>query len=293
MKRFQFAIYLVFALITSSSYSQDALLMEFDTKSTILKGNLGENLPITISLNVEETSPFDLYVYSVKGWYWYDKYQKKIPLVGIYAGDLHLYVSKSAGFNDSILHFKTEETSPWDALDEIMARTNYDELFAMREEENAVDGTWKSKGKELAVYINSGSISFYDHFTFLQLGKSVHVNLSEIGIGEENLSIYAQKQVGAEKHVLLTYDSPASGMISGRCGGGREKGFILLRIDQAGLAQEVTYFETESCNMSIWPNEEIKKSGSVEEITVYYSDETTAIIRVDKVMTTISKQKVN
>lgn len=52
-----------------------------------------DGLPITIHLEVFQKSNFNETQYLVKGWYFYDKYEIKIPVVGYYAGVFGLYLS--------------------------------------------------------------------------------------------------------------------------------------------------------------------------------------------------------
>jgi hypothetical protein len=40
-----------------------------------------EGILITIHLEAEEQSTLNIDCYWIKGWYYYDKYEKKIPLV--------------------------------------------------------------------------------------------------------------------------------------------------------------------------------------------------------------------
>lgn len=86
-------IFTVFFFFSFSFFlCQKVELKKVTDSSQTFTGEIG-GTPITIELNYTGVVDCDQYQHYVDGWYYYDKYKKKIPLTGIYDyyGNLSLY----------------------------------------------------------------------------------------------------------------------------------------------------------------------------------------------------------
>lgn len=82
---------LLFSLSLTFFLCQKIELKKVTDSSQIFKGEIA-GTPVTMQLYFAGIADCSLYQYFVGGWYYYDKYQKKIPLTGIYDyGKLSLY----------------------------------------------------------------------------------------------------------------------------------------------------------------------------------------------------------
>src|ERR1700750_1641802 len=92
-------------------FCQKVELKAVTDSSQIFKGEIA-GVPVTMQLHFAGIADCSLYQYFVDGWYYYDKYQKKIPLTGIYDyGKLSLYHFGNKQKQNSKL-LKDQITSP-------------------------------------------------------------------------------------------------------------------------------------------------------------------------------------
>lgn len=82
---------LLFSLSLTFLLCQKIELKKVIDCSQIFKGKIAGN-PVTMQLSYDGIIDCHQYQHFVKGWYYYDKYKKKIPLTGVYdLANLHLY----------------------------------------------------------------------------------------------------------------------------------------------------------------------------------------------------------
>ncbi|WP_449399859.1 hypothetical protein [Chryseobacterium wanjuense] len=82
---------LLFCLSLTFFLCQKVELKKITDSSQIFKGEIA-GIPITLQLKFSGIVDCHQYQHFVDGWYYYDKYQKKIPLTGVYdLGNLYLF----------------------------------------------------------------------------------------------------------------------------------------------------------------------------------------------------------
>ena len=64
--------------------------------------------PVTFFLQYEVNSDCSMYFYSVKGWYYYDNYRIKIPLLGYYNGNSFFIISRKMMKKNLFINFRQE-----------------------------------------------------------------------------------------------------------------------------------------------------------------------------------------
>ena len=78
---------ILFFILTTLARADDSIVMQVDSfqsvKQSIATARIADKYPITMGLIFDEIRCYDS-VGFVTGWYIYDKYQQKIPLIGLY-----------------------------------------------------------------------------------------------------------------------------------------------------------------------------------------------------------------
>jgi len=243
-------ILLFFFLTTLTCFSQqkNISIESFRTNDRIFYGSIDEKYDITIYLKVENFSEDHLYVYSVKGWYYYNKVKKNIPLVGVFnpMTGLTLFNTTDKIFEQKILNFDFSGVV-WDKLDEIETFKNYNEkiFISNNPKEN---NTWSNNTKNLKITINNEleAIYVFEDFKFLKIGSS-KINLSKYNLNYNDLKIISKKISTSETRLLLKYEQSGNPNIQGMCGGATDFGYIILVINNKNELIQFEEIEIENC----------------------------------------------
>ncbi|UTW63176.1 hypothetical protein KFE98_03195 [bacterium SCSIO 12741] len=203
--------------------------------------------PITMHLQFEELSPEDWNIYSVSGWYYYDRVKTKIPLCGIYNGNLTLYVFSDSLKWDTVLNFiDPVKMRFWESVGRLRSLEGYDEKMEIEElTSGSIEGVWKNGEKELKIGLEGEDLSVSYTENKLNLYSNVVFDLNQIRpwFWNYKLEAYSPEQ----KQVLLSFEYPSRSHVMGRCGAGQEKGFLRLKLDPEGKLLEDEEIATESC----------------------------------------------
>ncbi|MGB0431203.1 MAG: hypothetical protein ACPGLV_12075 [Bacteroidia bacterium] len=254
-----------------------------ETKEKVFNGTIGE-YPVTIYLCFHKYSNYSLATYSLKGWYYYNKFKKQIPLVGIYNnGNLTLYNFNDTSATNNLLEFRSNFNN---FIDEGKHYTNlegFDEKFEI----SADNGIWRKKDKTLKVLINEKEKNIIKAEYFLRLDSNRLIDLKNYGIYD----FYEQKFISSNsKGIVLEYTCMSNPNVMGRCGAGEEKYLLFIQFNSDGLVADFGQYLISSCNMSI----EIDSVADLEnEILQYkcinYMNETEFILNVDKTNSKVYK----
>lgn len=248
-------ILLLFLLTTLTCFSQQKTISieSFRTNDRIFYGSIDDKYDITIYLKVENFSEDHLYVYSVKGWYYYNKVKKNIPLVGVFnpMTGLTLFNTNDKTFEKKILDFDFSGVV-WDKLGEIEASKNYNEkiFISNNPKEN---NTWSNNAKNLKITINNESEGIYvfEDFKFLKIGSSI-INLSYYHLNYTDLEIISKKIAASETRLLLKYEEFGNPNIQGMCGGAQDFGYIILAFNNKNELTELNEIEIENCRAFVY-----------------------------------------
>ncbi len=198
-------------------------------------------------------------VYSVKGWYEYDKYKIKIPIVGHFNGDLHLYVIEDSLLCDTILNFKFEAAGFWEEMKKYTQIDRFKEKFTIVGD----SGIWESRENKYDIFFNIDELDICSTTEYLVINSRYFINLSEyfkFSTPTFSINNYVSNKV------LLNYSLPSRGYAMGRCGAGIEEGLILLNFDDKMALESYDIYEIGSCNNEV----EYKVIKRNNQITEYY-----------------------
>lgn len=270
-------ILLSLLLACSFSYAQKAEVISFETNDRIFRGKLGENTNITMYLKVEQSSDNVGYIYSVSGWYYYNKIGTSIPLVGIWTGgNVHLFVSDDEKFNKNILSFIYEGEKGKEYLDNfIYDLESYSEKlpeikerFHLNIEPSGIQGEWKSNGKQFKVSIYGNKFQIKNEFDYLKLPNGAQFDLSNLGIpGRADFEIIAS--ANNDKNLVLDYSYQANLNYNGRCGGAATSGKLALVFNENYELREYTNAEFVNCYRDLTVDDLEKVSETITKYKTY------------------------
>lgn len=233
----------IIALLFFSSFwcfSQEAEIVSITSYDRILRGELGDDNPITMYLKVAQSSDNVGYIYSVKGWYQYNKIGTPIPLVGIWTGsEVHLFVSDNETFTKNLVNFMYQGAKGKQYIDNYI----YDlesftaklpevkERFHLKIEQYRIQGDWKSNGKRFWVSMNSTNNRVLNQSNYIKLPNGKYFNLSNLGIpSRANFTIIAS--ANKSQNLILNYAYQANLNYGGRCGGAETSGKVAITFNE-------------------------------------------------------------
>ncbi|MAD96479.1 MAG: hypothetical protein CMB99_04045 [Flavobacteriaceae bacterium] len=290
---------LTFLLFSSFlSFSQKAEIVPITSYDRVLRGELGDNNAITMYLKVAQSSDNVGYIYSVKGWYQYNKIGTPIPLVGFWTGsEVHLFVSEDDKFNKNLLNFIYEGEKGKQYLHNFM----YDmesfssklpqikERFHLKIEQNRIQGDWKSNGKRFWVSMNSNNGRILNEVNYIKLPNGKYFDLSNLGIPSRT-SFEVIASANNSQNLILNYAYQANLNYSGRCGGAATSGKIALVFNEQYALQSYTDAQLENCYRDLTVDDLTKVSETVTKYKTFdYSSSTSEEFVVDTQKATIVK----
>ncbi len=241
--------------LTFNIYSQEYKinLEHITTNEQVLSGTIDGKYDITIYLKLVSFSDDHSGVYSVKGWYHYNKLKKNIPIVGIYdfSNGLTLYSLGDKLLEKKIISFDVPGPSVWDKIDYINSISDFDEKLIVSNDENNNKWTNKTKELKLKVYDFLENI-IAKKFCFLRLDKNTVINLADYSIDYSNLKIISSSKNKLETKVLLKYEIGGNSNIQGMCGGATDFGYIILSFDSKNNLNYIEKLEIENCRGFIY-----------------------------------------
>ncbi len=295
MRTFALALFFISFL----SPAQQPEIVSIETQDRILRGTIGDDLDITMYLKAVNSSDNVGYIYSVKGWYKYNKIGTAIPVVGIWTGsELHLFVSNDSKFNENLLNFTYEGTKGKEYLDnhiyELESYTEklpeINERFHLKFEQYRIQGDWKSKGKRFWVSINSNNNSIVQEVDYLKLSNGKHFDLSNLGIpGRADIEISSSAING--NNLILSYAYQANLNYNGRCGGATTTGKVGVSFSKDFQLISHTDMSIINCYREVSIKEE-KISDSVTHYKIFdYGSNEEEVYSLDTQNATLTKVK--
>ncbi|AZA78828.1 hypothetical protein EG347_15590 [Chryseobacterium sp. G0186] len=272
---------LLFLSLTFIS-GQKIELKKVTDSSQIFKGEIA-GVPVTMQLYYTGIADCSLYQYFVDGWYYYDKYQKKIPLTGLYNyGKLSLY-NFGAKHTQNSAQFKEQITSPQkvEKAAEIAKNLNPKESILFGQEytkENPILGNFYLGTKVQPAKLFTGNDMIYRYNNYLILPNNKKINTFDFinQHGGNELVSYISGEKG--NRVLLYFEHSSNFNACGRCGASEgEKGYRILYFTKDWNYKRYEEFLTESCLENIYDTTETKsKDGKTIQLTIGKSDSSPA-----------------
>ncbi|HCN51077.1 MAG TPA: hypothetical protein DIT10_18625 [Chryseobacterium sp.] len=274
---------LFFLLSFTFFLCQEVQLKKVTDSSQTFIGEIG-GFPITIHLNYTGVVDCNQYQHYVDGWYYYDKYQKKIPLTGIYNyyGNLSLYnfgnkqKQKSKSLKEQITSLQTVEKT-----NEIAQKLAPQESIIFEEpslNKNPIPGHFYRDKKVLPIKLFTGDVIIYRFNNYLFLPNNKKINTYDFinKAGGNELISYSSGETG--NRVLLYFEQVSNFNACGQCGASDgEKGYRVLYFTKDWNYKKYEEFLTESCWDNIYDTTETKsKDKSTIKYKVGKSDSTPA-----------------
>jgi hypothetical protein len=254
-----------------------------NNSNTWIKGIIAGKYPISIYLEFYKSSGAHSGVYAVKGFYYYDKVKKEIPLVGICDGGLTLYQFEPKKEKEFLEDFElgVSDKNFWDELDVYKDLSGYIEKFSII---NPAMGSWISKGKSLNVSFTGNDLRIFEEHEFLDIRfnasrKQVDLNTMLPQLRGFEVIRYLTNEQGLR--VLLSYRYSSRAYALGMCGAGEEAGYVILNFSKEINVTREEKLVTESCLDNIY-SEEIKNSTDGIKEWKRVTDEETKTIRINE-----------
>ncbi|SHG35390.1 hypothetical protein [Chryseobacterium sp. OV279] len=244
-------------------FCQKVELKAVTDSSQIFKGEIA-GVPVTMQLHFAGIADCSLYQYFVDGWYYYDKYQKKIPLTGIYDyGKLSLYHFGNKQKQNSKL-LKDQITSPQkvEKTAEIAEAMNPKESITFTTDnpkENSITGNFYMDKKTQPAKLFTGNDMIYRYNNYLTLPNNKKINTFDFinKHGGNQLISYASGDNG--NRILLYFEHSSNFNACGKCGASEgEKGYRILYFTKDWNYKNYEEFLTESCLENIYDTTETK-----------------------------------
>lgn len=249
--------------ICLKSLATDVSIKRIEYKDRIFKGTIDNKYPITIYLAYANDAPDHRFTHSVKGWYWYDNIKERIPLVGVWDGDLTLYQFQTSAQRDSVLRFKSKLSDNWHywkILDEIKAKNNFLEKFIIRSSQAGEKSSWTNHKSNLSVQIYETDLQVRRIKETLEIvngADTYTADMSQFTQYDRNFKLETFRVEGYQLRVLVSFEYGSRGHVQTMCGAGSEVGFVLLTYtsDMKEL-QSIQREMIESCNGSLYTDKE-------------------------------------
>lgn len=264
-------ILFLFLLLSFTSFSQKNISLEkITTTDKMFSGRIDDKYDITLYLKKYQMAEDHLGVFSVKGWYYYDKYKKNIPLVGVQnpATGLTLFALKDKKIEENILKLNYSGNI-WDITDSIENISNYSEKFSISDSDET--NVWMNNGKTSKLTIhNSSNLFLLEDYYFLKLNNE-KINLSNFNLNYENFEIVATKKGSNETRILLEYSQPGNHNLQGMCGGATDSGYVILSFNDNNELLLLDELEIENCRMFQYSEELESNSKTVMKYKITMS----------------------
>ncbi|MBV8326893.1 hypothetical protein [Chryseobacterium sp.] len=296
MKKLLIALFLSFFL---SGKSQKIELKAVTDSSQVFKGEIA-GVPVTFQLRYTGIIDCDQYQHYVDGWYYYDKYQKKIPLTGIYDfyGNMYLYnFGNRQKMNSKIFKEQITSRKAIEQTHEIAQKLAPQESVIFGQpvpKENTVSGNFYHNKKVLSAKLFTGNDMIYRYNNYLILPDNKKINTYDFinKAGGNQFISFASGEQG--NRILLYFEEVSNFNFCGMCGASDgEKGYRILYFTKDWNYKHYEEYLTESCRKGISETRKIKtKDPNVLQFNVPKSYSSPAYsLRIDTKRVHVIKSK--
>lgn len=251
----------LFFMVSFRMLATDVSIKKIHYTDRVFHGTIDNNYPITIYLKYAEDAPDHRFTHSVTGWYWYDNVKEKIPLVGVWDGDLTLYQFETSRERDSVARFMSKSgdyPAYWKVLNEIKAKNNFIEKFVILRAQGVKKSSWTNRKKTMSVQVYDQDLSINRTTELLEVvngDKLYTADVAQFTQYDRNFKFEEFKVEEGQLRILLSFDYGSRGHVQTMCGAGSEKGFVLLEYDDDMKLQSVKRELIESCNDRMYTDE--------------------------------------
>jgi hypothetical protein len=256
---------LLFCLNLTFFLCQKAELKKITDSSQVFKGEIA-GVPITLQLKFSGIVDCHQYQHFVDGWYYYDKYQKKIPLTGVYnLGNLYLFnfgdkqKKASKAFKEKITRDLIEKS---DSIAKTL-KSKESLIFDRNDSKKDVSGNFHFANKTLSAKLFTKDTRIYRYNNYLSIPNNKRINTYDFinAAGGNELISYISDSTG--NRVLLYFEEPSNFNYCGMCGASDgEKGYRVLYFTKDWNYKSYEEFLTESCLENIYDTKFTKSKDS-------------------------------
>ncbi len=280
------------------TYCQKIELKNVTDSSQTFKGEIGGNA-ITMELDFDGIVDCHQYQHFVKGWYYYDKYKKKIPLTGVYdLANLYLYnfsnqQNKSSKFlRENITNLQL--VAKTDSIAKVLKPKEIIILQSDYSNKKNISGNFYIENKVYPDELFTKDSRIYRFNNYLILPNNKKINTYDLlnPAGGNKLISYASDKSG--NRVLLYFEEVSNFNFCGMCGASDgEKGYRILNFTNNWNFKNYEDFLIESCRENIYSTKITKNKNS--KVLQFNLDKTTNspayILTVDMKNATVVKSK--
>lgn len=256
---------LLFCLNLTFFLCQKVELKKITDSSQVFKGEIA-GVPITLQLKFSGIVDCHQYQHFVDGWYYYDKYQKKIPLTGVYnLGNLYLFnfgdkqKKASKAFKEKITRDLIEKS---DSIAKTL-KSKESLIFDRNDSKKDVSGNFHFANKTLSAKLLTKDTRIYRYNNYLSIPNNKRINTYDFinAAGGNELISYISDSTG--NRVLLYFEEPSNFNYCGMCGASDgEKGYRVLYFTKDWNYKSYEEFLTESCLENIYDTKFTKSKDS-------------------------------
>lgn len=256
---------LLFCLNLTFFLCQKVELKKITDSSQVFKGEIA-GVPVTLQLKFSGIVDCHQYQHFVDGWYYYDKYQKKIPLTGVYnLGNLYLFnfgdkqKKASKAFKEKITRDLIEKS---DSIAKTL-KSKESLIFDRNDSKKDVSGNFHFANKTLSAKLLTKDTRIYRYNNYLSIPNNKRINTYDFinAAGGNELISYISDSTG--NRVLLYFEEPSKFNYCGMCGASDgEKGYRVLYFTKDWNYKSYEEFLTESCLENIYDTKFTKSKDS-------------------------------
>lgn len=246
MKKILFSATLLLSVVLTAQFIDPKIsLAKKWQKAETFSGAVGGK-KITMHLDYFGFSGWHDKIFSVKGWYQYDQYHKKIPLIGYYNGDLMLYNFGNHQQHTEQNKFTTDffcYTEPCPSF------SHYEEFLEIKQGDGQTQkGKLKIKNKEFDILLKTDFLDVTKRNEWLTLPNGKMYNLYDIIDDYGGNKIVSTFEDQKENRIMLYFERDSNFNKQGTCGASPpETGYRLLTFDKNWKLKKFQVYSTESC----------------------------------------------
>lgn len=273
-----------------STAAQNKVLLQKHNEISVT-GSIGK-APVTLYLKAGEMIDCDMFELYLEGWYYYDKYKKKIPLSG-YINDCEIKLYAYDEQHKPMARKLAAEATPLtiDSL-YLLAQPEEQLIFGIcageAEKEADKQGTLILKSGSTGILLNKALSGLGRDSESFKLPNGKVLNLQEIFPSYTGSHFYSLKQGKDENRLIFYYATVSNHNFCGRCGASDgEKGYRIIYFDKAWNIKDKKEYPVESCMEGWSRTKTLMYSASQAHYVLKDNDDKLYELTVDKKEATI------
>lgn len=244
---------------------------EISVKQKVIPVCFEKDHNANIYLHYYKSSKFSSQIYSVVGWYESIITAEKYPLVGVYYGDLTLYMFPDTVMDSLVLNFEEEYLNCFEEKDYYTNLSGWDSKIVINGDSNKI--YIADQESDLILFDDYKLNNIYE---YLFLDED---NVFDLQFLSKNYNNF--KLIGYNDHkYLLKYSYLSNSNIYSRCYNNNEEGMLLLKFDKNKRLLDYEFIKLQSCCSEI-SYEIVEKNDTSIIFIVEYNDNLRERIIVD------------